>query len=138
VTGCSDDRTPSAQTSPTDSSTSPATQSSGVVLDRYQGKGLCLVATPSTEAPSYKRFIADSERIDRLASDIDLVVIEIVDGKAGNVRGGPDLDQTSITRLLKQYVPDKSVMTAVVIGGNGKEILKQTGEVNVKMMLEGL
>jgi hypothetical protein len=29
-------------------------------------------------------------------------------------------------------------MTVVVIGGDGKEIVKQTGEVNVKAMLEGL
>jgi hypothetical protein len=139
LAGCSGEATPPPQEStPQESATLPSAPQGEVVIDRYKGEGLLLVATPSTFDPSYTQFVADSADINKLARDIELTIVEVFGGASGGVRGGPPLDAQSITKLTSQYAPDSKTMTVVVIGGDGKEIVKQSGQVNVKTMLEGL
>jgi len=92
---------------------------------------------PSSSDAAYKQFHADSAQIKQLAGEIELIVIELIGGQSGTVWDGPTLDPESIARLAK-YAPDKTVASVVIIGGDGKEIIKQSGDVNVKSTLETL
>jgi len=116
---------------------SPPKERAQVNLEHYKGKGLLIVATPSADHPSYKQFLNDWRKVDRLAHEIELKVIEIVGGKDASEYRGPVLDQKSTDALVKQYVPDPSKMTVVVIDGKKGVLKSESGDINVVKVLNG-
>jgi len=132
ATKSSDGAKPSATDSPKPSANAE------VILDRYKGKGLLVIATPSSGDASYKKYLADRTKIDRLANDIGLTIVEIVNLKSGQVQSGPALDTVSIARLQDAHQLDATTFTMVATGGDGKEIIKKSGDVDVKGLLETL
>ena len=70
-----------------------------VVLDRYKGTGLCIVAKPNEDHPSYEKYMADKARVLKLCDDIGLTPVEIIGAQFETVLHGPQLDATSLSRL---------------------------------------
>lgn len=101
-----------------------------VVLERYAGKSYFLIASPSSNHPTYRKYRSNLDRVRRtFIHEIEYAaVIELVGGKKGEVLDGPVLDAASIELLNSRYKLDPQIITILIIGRDGEASERVTGD----------
>ena len=101
-----------------------------VDLDKYEWKNrLVLLFAPSSGFENYKNAVAELIQLSDEIDDRDLVVFHLLENDKSHV-DEKEISRKDVQRLTEKYNAEKGVMTTILIGKDGGEKYRQTGQTN--------
>jgi hypothetical protein len=105
-----------------------AEEMKNVDLDKYQWKNrLVLLFAPSSDFENYHNAVAELARLSDEIDDRDLVVFHLFENDKSHVYEN-EMSSRDVQQLAEKYDPKKGALTTILIGKDGGEKYRQTGQ----------